>query len=242
LATIRGTGGNNATRLVMVPGYAANNDSRMQYLVVPSDAMVAVSVHSYDPQDFCMTYPGVSTFTETKALDDMFSLVASTFVKKNIPVVLGEWASLNKNNLSERVKHAAYFAKTAKAARIPIVLWDNGSLPAGSDGMGYLDRSKPAFATPTIIQAITSVYPTSLSPATGSEIPPALEVVGSHDGLRFTSPVRCDRFVLTGVDGHSKVLPGGTSGFVATGTVPAGIYVLRAESPGGSAARTVLVN
>jgi len=242
LATIRGTGGNNATRLVMVPGYAANNDSRMQYTVVPSDKMVAVSVHSYDPQDLCLTYPGVTTFTETKALDDMFALVASTFVKKGIPVVLGEWASLNKNNLSERVKHAAYFAKTAKAARIPIVLWDNGSLPAGSNGMGYLDRSIPSFATPTIIKAITSVYPTALTPAAGSANANSLEVVGSRDGLRFTSSVRCDRFVLTGIDGRSKVLPGGTSGFVATGSVPPGVYILRAERLGGNLARSILLN
>jgi endoglucanase len=242
LSTIRGTGGNNATRLVMVPGYAANNDSRMQYTVVPSDAMVAVSVHSYDPQDFCMTYPGVSTFTETKALDDMFALVASTFVKKNIPVVLGEWASLNKNNLAERVKHAAYFAKTAKAARIPIVLWDNGSLAAGSDGMGYLDRSKPAFSTPTIIQAITSVYPTALAGPTENAKLPSLQAVGSRQGLRFSSPVPCDRFVLTDIEGRRKILPGGTSGFVATGSVPAGIYILRAESRGGVAERTVLMD
>jgi hypothetical protein len=75
----------------MLPGYAANNDSRMSNLVLPSnDAMIAVSVHTYDPQDFCMSYSNTQTsvFSDTKFVQDMFNLVANTFVKKNIPVIL----------------------------------------------------------------------------------------------------------------------------------------------------------
>ena len=167
LSTIRKTGGNNASRLVMLPGYAANNDSRMSNLVLPNDPMVAVSVHSYDPQSFCMSYSStnVSTFTDTKFVQDMFDLVANTFVKKNVPVILGEWAATNKDNLSERVKHAKFFAQKAKAARIPIVLWDNGSTAAGPDGMGFLTRSKPSWAFPDIIKAIMAEYSVSVAPS-----------------------------------------------------------------------------
>jgi aryl-phospho-beta-D-glucosidase BglC (GH1 family) len=242
LSTIRGTGGNNAKRLVMLPGYSANNDSRMSKLVVPSDAMVAVSVHSYDPQSFCMSYAStnVSTFTDTKFVQDMFDLVANTFVKKNIPVILGEWAATNKNNLSERVKHAKFFAQKGKAARIPIILWDNGNTKVDPDGMGFLDRSKPAWAFPDIIKAIVAEYPSAVAPA-AKAIAYDLRVTQAKDGLRFTAPETCDRFVLTGIDGRSTVLPGGKTGFVATGTVRSGVYALRAEGVGGVATRTVLV-
>jgi len=226
----------------MIPGYAANSDSRMSSMVVPKDSMVAVSVHSYDPMDFCMTYPGVSTFTETSVIDNMFNLVASTFVKKGIPVVLGEWASLNKNNLAEREKHAAYFAKDAKAARVAILLWDNGSTAAGSSGMGYLTRSVPTWAFPSIIQAIAAgVGATSIHPASAAVVPEALEMSHAADGIRFSSTTDCDRFVLTGVDGRSIVLPGGNSGFIPTGKVPAGVYALRAESASGARVEKVLI-
>jgi endoglucanase len=207
LAVIRGTGGNNAKRLVMMPGYAANNDSRMSYMVVPKDSMVAVSVHSYDPQDLCLTSPGVTTFTETAMLDKMFALVSTTVVKKGIPVVLGEWASLNKNNLAERAKHAAYFSKDAKAVRIPTILWDNGG--TGTNGMGYLTRSKPAFAFPTIFQAIMDAQGTTSIQQHRSEIvQTGLRISRSANGIRFTGATTFDRFVLTGVDGRAGVPAG----------------------------------
>lgn len=246
LASIRGTGGNNAKRLVMLPGYAANNDSRMSNLVLPSnDAMIAVSVHSYDPQSFCMSYAAtnVSTFTDTKFVQDMFNLVASTFVKKNIPVILGEWAATNKNNLSERVKHAQFFAKAAKAARIPIVLWDNGSTAEGPDGMGFLTRSTAKWAFPEINQAIMAEYPsTSVGPAKPNTSG-TLELERTAEGLRFTSSTTCSRFSLTGVDGRATTLPGGTSGFLAKKTLRPGLYVLHGEIPGSTPlTRTVLVD
>lgn len=241
LATIRGTGGNNAKRLVMMPGYSANNDSRMSRMVVPNDPMVAVSVHSYDPQSFCMNYPGTSNFTDTKFVENMFNLVANTFVKKNIPVILGEWAATNKNNLSERVKHAKFFAQKAKAARIPIVLWDNGSTAPGGNGMGFLTRGTPKWAFPEIIRAIMESYPSALAPSVARHGDFVVQVVRSRAGLRFETSTACDRFVLTGLDGRSRTLPGGTTGFVPKGSLPSGIYHLRAEGSGFHASRTVLM-
>lgn len=243
LATIRGTGGNNAKRLVMLPGYSANNDSRMSKLAVPNDPMVAVSVHSYDPQAFCMSYstPNLTTFTDTKYVQDMFDLVANTFVKKNIPVILGEWAATNKNNLSERVKHAKFFAQKAKAARIPIILWDNGNTKVDPDGMGFLNRSKPAWAFPDIIKAIMASYPSAIAPDSRSKSFD-LQVTRSRDGFRFETPLSCDRFVLTGLDGRSTQFPGGTTGFVAAGSMRPGVHVLRAERNNETATRTILVD
>ena len=246
LSTIRATGGNNAKRLVMLPGYAANNDSRMSNLVLPSnDAMIAVSVHSYDPQDFCMSYSATQTsvFSDTKFVQDMFNLVASTFVKKNIPVILGEWAATNKSNLSERVKHAQFFAQKAKAARIPIVLWDNGSTAAGPDGMGFLNRSQAKFAFPEIIQAIMASFPSTSVGPTKANPNGTIELERTRDGLRFTSSATCTKFTLTSVDGRSTTLPGGTSGFLPSNTLRPGLHVLRGDIPGGAPlTRTVLVD
>lgn len=63
----------------------------------------------------------------------------------------------------------------------------------------------------------------------------------SPNGLGFEAAQDCDRFVMTAVDGSSRTLPGGKTGFVAKGSVPAGLYVLRAEGSGYQATRTVVM-
>jgi len=239
LSTIRATGGNNAGRLVMMPGYAANSDSRMSYMVVPKDSMVAVSVHDYDPMDFCLTVPGVSTFTETTLVDNTMNLVANTFVKKGIPVVLGEWGTVDKNDLAERAKHAAYFTKVAKAARITTLLWDDGG------SMGILKRSVPTWAFPSIIQGIMSVAgrTTSVQSSSSPAVAPSvgLRVFRVADGIRFESTTSYDRYTLTGMDGGFVVLPGGRTGSIPAGSVRSGAYVLRADGVDGAMVQKILI-
>lgn len=155
LSTIRATGGNNASRLVMLPTYAAAHyDFQVNAFTVPSDSMVAVSMHAYLPYGFALNQSGTSSFTDTATLDSLFSRLQTRFIAKGVPVVLGEWASTNKNNLAERIKHASYFQKGATKVRIPTLLWDNNVYSGSTDLMGQLNRSTLSWVYPDLITAI----------------------------------------------------------------------------------------
>lgn len=158
LAAIRATGGNNARRLVMLPTYAAAPDAQqLDPLVLPDDPMIAVSVHAYRPYSFAQDQKGTTVFSGQQELDALFARLNTKFLARGTPVVLGEWASTDKNNAAERVKHASYFVKGAHAIGIPTVWWDNGNktLSATStDVMALLDRSSLSWVHPEIVDAI----------------------------------------------------------------------------------------
>ncbi len=158
LAAIRATGGNNARRLVMIPSYAAApGDAQLGPLVLPADAMIALSSHAYSPWSFAGDQKGTSVFTGQAELDQLFVRLNTKYVSKGIPVVIGEWASTDKGNAAERVKHASYFVKGAAKYGIPTVWWDNGNktlTPTASDVMALFDRSNNTWVHQDINDAI----------------------------------------------------------------------------------------
>ena len=159
LAAIRATGGNNRGRLVMLPTYAAApGDRQLDAVVLPPDRMVALSVHSYSPYQFALNPTGTASFAGgERELDQLFDRLNRKFIQKNVPVVMGEWASSHKNNLPERVRHASYFVRGASQVGIPTVVWDNGILAQGAkptEVMGLLDRRTNTWAYPQLIDAI----------------------------------------------------------------------------------------
>ncbi|PJI07267.1 MULTISPECIES: cellulase family glycosylhydrolase [Clostridium] len=170
LSVIRATGENNAKRLVMMPTYCASSDyAKVSAMVVPNDPNVAVSIHAYIPYNFAMnvdtTKGAYSTFGDTdKAfIDKTFRLLDKTFVQKGIPVVLGEFAATNKNNLQDRVNYAKYYAQTAASYGIPCCWWDNNvavakSTDSGTDVMGIFDRKTLKWVYPEIAQALLDGY------------------------------------------------------------------------------------
>ena len=158
LSTIRATGGNNLSRLVMLPGYAATaTAAQTNAIVLPKDRNIALSVHAYSPYDFALNQKGSAVFAGQAELDEMFSRLNKKFIQNGTPVVMGEWASTDKNNLAERVKHAAYFARGARKAGIPAFWWDNGNMTwsaTSSDIMGIIDRHALTVTQPAIVDAI----------------------------------------------------------------------------------------
>lgn len=158
LAVIRATGGNNAKRLVMLPAYVAGpNDVQINAVTLPKDKMIAQSVHAYSPYGFALDQKGTAQFAGQAELDTMFDHLNKKFILNGTPVIMGEWASTNKNNLAERVRHAEYFVKGAKKVGIPTVWWDNGNMnysTTSSDIMGLLDRKTNTMKYPEIVDAI----------------------------------------------------------------------------------------
>lgn len=159
LNAIRATGGNNARRLVMLPSYAAApGELQLNPYVLPPDRMIAVSSHAYSPYDFALNTSGGAVFNGQAELDGLFNRLNTKFVSKGIPVVLGEWGSIDKNNLAERVKHASYYVAGAHKVGIPTVWWDNGTRTQSADGkaevFALFDRSTNTVLHPEIVDAI----------------------------------------------------------------------------------------
>ena len=176
--TIRATGSNNRSRLIMCPGYDASIDgATVSGFKLPTDISgnknrIAVSVHAYSPYNFAMNVGPGSTSAYTSSikseLQDLFSTLKSTFRDKGIPVVIGEFGSTDKNNTAERVKWATDYTALAKKNNIPCVLWDNNafaryngsSIVLNSEYHGYINRKNNTVTSPAkdVIEALMKPY------------------------------------------------------------------------------------
>ena len=148
LDEIRNTGGNNATRYVMVPPYAAS-PSMMNGWSLPTDSAsgkLIVSVHAYTPYEFCMGNDTAFTAAHKSNIENwLFKTLDQEFVSKGIPVIIGETSASDKNNYDERVKWAKCFFGASKERGISSMLWDNMVVyPTGTDKAerhGYFNRN-----------------------------------------------------------------------------------------------------
>lgn len=176
--TIRATGSNNRSRLIMCPGYDASIDgATVSGFKLPTDISgnknrIAVSVHAYSPYNFAMNVGPGSTSAYTSSikseLRDLFSTLKSNFRDRGIPIVIGEFGSTDKNNTAERVKWATDYTALAKKNNIPCVLWDNNafaryngsSIVLNSEYHGYINRKDNTVTSPAkdVIEALMKPY------------------------------------------------------------------------------------
>jgi endoglucanase len=156
---IRATGGNNSTRFIMCPTYAAAGyQSTIDAFIVPNnDSRIIVSIHNYSPYTFAMEYPGVSTWgtdADKTSLNAEFDTLYNKFVGNGRAVVIGESGTTNKNNLSARVAHAEYFYSALRARRITGIWWDNNGSAVGGENFGIFNRSALNWYFPDIANAV----------------------------------------------------------------------------------------
>ena len=147
--TVRASGGNNASRALIVSTYAQSVVAdAVNGLKVPSDSNIIVSIHSYSPWSMAGdANSNVSTFgsdQDKKDLDSIFDLLKTTFVDKGIPVIIGEFGAIDKNNESDRAALYEYYVSAAKQRGIKCFYWDNGLFAADSktDSYSIFDREK----------------------------------------------------------------------------------------------------
>ena len=158
--TVRATGGNNATRMLGVPGYAANPSLTVGYLTIPDDSVsgkIAVSIHDYDPYDYTIggTYDqwghtaakGPSQ-TEKDYVATLKTLY-DTYLANNIPVYIGECGCANKfgdTAIGFKKYYIEYSFKAMKAYGLAGFIWDNNGEGSG-DTAGYVNHSTGAYLT-----------------------------------------------------------------------------------------------
>ena len=158
---IRATGGNNEKRFVMFPGYAAASGvTQMTASNVPNDMYpnkLIASVHSYSPYNFALNtdnaYNQWGTAADKQELKQLFTDINRVFTAKGVPVVLGEFGAMNKNNELLRAEWAKYFISGARQYGIPCVWWDNNAFTSG-ERFGLLDRGTLTFPYPHLLAGL----------------------------------------------------------------------------------------
>jgi aryl-phospho-beta-D-glucosidase BglC (GH1 family) len=143
---VRATGGNNATRWLGVPGYAAS-PAYLKYLSVPSDPAkrTMLAFHCYDPYDYTIGkrqlpdwgHTGSSYPNGEEELKTLFNSIYTQYIAKNIPVYMGEFGCSFRDKKDSMqwaffLYYLEYVVKCAKTFGIAGFLWDNG----GNDSPG----------------------------------------------------------------------------------------------------------
>ena len=164
--TVRSSGGNNASRYLMCPGYDASVDGGTNsFFELPQDiegneARIMLSVHAYTPYNFALEYPGVSDFDvnnaeRTRDISTFMDKLFLNYVTHGVPVVIGEFGCRDKNgNLQDRVNYSAYFVAMAKARNIACVWWDNNAFMGDGELFGIYNRKEPEKSNTDIIAAL----------------------------------------------------------------------------------------
>jgi endoglucanase len=168
---VRTSGGENADRFLIVPGYAASVQGCMHSaFAMPEDSGTAdrllLSVHAYTPYSFALQSAGEAGSRDVFSKDNPFDVneiavfMDSLYTKSialNVPVVIGEFGARDKNgNLQSRVDFTAVYAALARARGFSCFWWDNYSFTGSGELFGILDRKTFEFVHPQIIDALIS--------------------------------------------------------------------------------------
>ena len=180
---VRASGGENADRILGIPAYCTNVDIAVQTFVMPEDVVegrLIMAVHCYDPYDY--TLPATKsewghTADESKKvsgnneadLKRVFEKIYNNFIKKGIPVYMGEFGCVNRATEREQAfqqYYLKYYAKLAKTYFVPSIIWDNGVKGAGDERHAFIDHGTGEYCSPeakAAIEALVDSYKNTLS-------------------------------------------------------------------------------
>lgn len=160
--TVRGSGGNNAKRLLIVTGFHTDFEKTSgEHYVLPKDTVphkLFISVHYYTPWTFCglekdETWGKVkSTWgsaADAQELERLFDRMAEFSKKNDIPVYVGEYNATEKREPASRIRWLSAVTQAAIRRKMVPVLWDTG---------GEVSRRAP-YAASEELQAILKGVP-----------------------------------------------------------------------------------
>ena len=165
LRAIRATGGNNSTRAVMLPTYGASGtEQAIRDFSAPDDKNIIVSLHAYSPYFFAADTSSSSvknwgSQSDIDSLNSELKWYHDFFANKGLPVVMGEFGTINKNNLSSRLTHVKTYVETCTKLGMPCVWWDNNYSEAEKgESFGLLNRSSLSWTFPEIKDTMVDTY------------------------------------------------------------------------------------
>jgi len=156
---VRATGGNNASRTLVVQTYNTNIQHGLSFFSLPTDTIanrLIVETHYYDPFDFTLNLSGsclfwgapfpaqsACTWAYEPYVTDLFAQVRAKWVDQGIPVIIGEYGVATRPNLSldARQYWLLTINQTAANNGLKTFYWDNGALPSQTNGFALFDRN-----------------------------------------------------------------------------------------------------
>lgn len=178
---VRATGGNNATRTLVVQHFATNIDWGLDICneaTLPTDSAtnrLMVEIHYYTPWDFVDSsqpaWQWGAIATDPTAVDPCcnegyvrqeLDRMRTAYVDKGVPVIMGEYGASTKSsgpgkgNETYTNYWAGYVTNAAVTRGIVPYLWDTGSI---------MDRNTGATKDPSLLNAIISGMTTNPEPA-----------------------------------------------------------------------------
>ncbi|MEU3935687.1 cellulase family glycosylhydrolase [Streptomyces sp. NPDC029044] len=175
---VRQSGGNNATRLLVLPTLHTNSgqvflDALAAEMKALNDKNLVATVHYYGYYPFSVNVAGGTTFdaTSQKDMSDNFARIRATLTSKGIPVYLGEYGLLqfpDSNHPSriergEALKFYEQLGHDARTAGVTTALWDAGS-------WNHLNRTTLRWSDPALFAAIKSSWTTRSGTASSDRI------------------------------------------------------------------------
>ena len=162
--TVRASGGSNARRFLLIPGYAGSfGGAYTDKFELPADDRVMVEVHAYTPYDYALnTGSSDSSFDLTKdrakknEITGFIDALYERHISKGVPVIIDEFGALKKKtgDLQGRVNFAAFYTATASARGIPCVWWDNANFNGSGERFGLIERNTATWVYSDIAMAI----------------------------------------------------------------------------------------
>lgn len=154
--TVRGCGGYNPERFLMIPGYGANCTVGIRHIELPeNDSRIIVSVHAYEPYEFALEIPGRSSWNhDTEVIDRLMKELKTLYIDKGVPVIIGEFGAMNKDNASDRAEWVEYYVRAASEIGVPCVWWDNGLFEGDGERFGLFSRYDYSCAYPGVVDGL----------------------------------------------------------------------------------------
>lgn len=159
---VRQSGGNNATRLLVIPTLHTSADqARVDPLVSwfssVNDPNLIATVHFYGYWPFSVNVAGGTRFDSTvqQDLTGAFDRVHNAFIARGIPVIIGEYGLLGFDRHTgtiqqgEKLKFFEFLGYYARTKRITTQLWDNGQ---------HFGRTSFQWSDPELIAQIKSSW------------------------------------------------------------------------------------
>lgn len=153
--TVRAMGGNNEKRWLIITTYGGNHEElTLKELEIPKDNKIIVAVHAYIPYDFTQNRNGRSMWSEQNKNDwqpviELMENLHKFFIQKNIPIILTEFACIDKVNSKDRLAWTQYYTEKAKENKIGYIWWDDGG------DYGIMDRENHNWKEEEIVEILT---------------------------------------------------------------------------------------
>jgi endoglucanase len=169
---VRATGGNNASRTLVVQTYNTNMQHGLNFFTLPADTIsnrLIVETHYYDPYDFTLNPNGsclawgapfptqsACTWAYESYVTDLFSQVRAKWVDHGVPVIIGEYGVATRPNLNldARQYWLETINKVAADNGIKTFYWDNGIVPSQNNGFALVNRNTGAVLDQGALDAV----------------------------------------------------------------------------------------